>query len=49
MNFDCRVESSNTQKCYVTGTVTLMVVDQDKGKIMCHIPLIVRDALINLI
>ncbi|XTZ12559.1 MAG: acyl-CoA thioesterase [cyanobacterium endosymbiont of Rhopalodia inflata] len=49
MSFDCRMESSNTQECYVTGTVTLVAVDREKGKIMRHLPPTVRDALINLI
>jgi acyl-CoA thioester hydrolase len=49
MNFDCRMESPNTQECYVTGTVTLVAVDREKGKIMRHLPPTVRDALINLI
>jgi acyl-CoA thioester hydrolase len=49
MNFDCRMESLNTQECYVTGAVTLVAVDREKGKIMRHLPPTVRDALINLI
>ncbi|BAP18247.1 acyl-CoA thioesterase [cyanobacterium endosymbiont of Epithemia turgida] len=49
MNFDCRVESLNTQECYVTGAITLVAVDREKGKIMHHLPPTVRDALINLI
>jgi acyl-CoA thioester hydrolase len=49
MNFDCRMESLNTQECYVTGAITLVAVDREKGKIMRHLPPTVRDALINLI
>ncbi|XTZ10772.1 MAG: acyl-CoA thioesterase, partial [cyanobacterium endosymbiont of Rhopalodia yunnanensis] len=49
MSFDCRMESPNTQECYVTGTVTLVAVDREKGKIMRHLPPTVRDALSNLI
>ena len=49
MNFDCRMESPNAQEHYVTGVVTLVAVDREKGKIMRHLPPTVRDALINLV
>ena len=49
INFDCCVESPNTQEDYVTGVVTLVAVDRKKGKIMRHLPPKVRDALINLV
>lgn len=49
INFDCRIESPENQEYYVTGKVTLVAVDREKGKIMRQLPPRVKDALIKLV
>ena len=49
MNLDCRIESPNTKEFYVTGKVTLVVIDREKGKIMRQLPPGVKDILVKLI
>ncbi len=43
MYWDCRIESRDGQLVHVTGKVTLVAVDREKGKIMRQLPATVKD------
>ncbi|GBF81256.1 acyl-CoA thioesterase [Aphanothece sacrum] len=47
--WDCRIESASDQQVYVTGKITLVAVDREKGKIMRQLPPTIKDALVKLI
>lgn len=49
MYWDYRIESANDQLLYLTGKVTLVAVDRDKGKIMRQLPPTIKDALVKLV
>ena len=49
MYFDYRIESSDRQQVHVTGKVTLVAVDREKGKIMRQLPPTVKDILVKLL
>ncbi|ACK65219.1 thioesterase superfamily protein [Rippkaea orientalis PCC 8801] len=49
MNVDCRIESPDTQEFYVSGKVTLVAIDREKGKIMRQLPPSVKEILVKLI
>ncbi len=49
INCDYRIESPDTQGFYVTGKVTLVAIDREKGKIMRQLPPTVQDILVKLI
>ncbi len=49
MYCDYRIESGDRQQLYVTGKVTLVAVDLEKGKIMRQLPPTVKDALIKMV
>ncbi|MDJ0510918.1 MAG: thioesterase family protein [Crocosphaera sp.] len=49
MYCDYRIESSDRQQVYVTGKVTLVAVDLEKGKIMRQLPPAVQDAFIKML
>ncbi len=48
INWDYNIQSPDGEEIYLTGKVTLVVVDREKGKIMRQIPPSMRDALIKL-
>jgi acyl-CoA thioester hydrolase len=48
INWDYNIQSPEGEEIYLTGKVTLVVVDREKGKIMRQIPPSVRDALVKL-
>nr|WP_287136518.1 hypothetical protein [Crocosphaera sp.] len=47
MYWDCAIESSDRQLVHVTGKVTLVAMDREKGKIMRQLPPTVKEALTN--
>ena len=47
INWDYRIQSRDGNKLYLTGTVTLVGVDREKGKIMRQLPPMVKDALVK--
>jgi acyl-CoA thioester hydrolase len=48
INWDYNIQSPDGEEIYLTGKVTLVVVDREKGKIMRQIPPSMRDALSEL-
>ena len=48
INWDYQILSPDGQDLYVTASVTLVALDQEKGKIMRQLPPAVKDALIKL-
>jgi acyl-CoA thioester hydrolase len=46
--WEYEIESSDRSTTYLTGMVTLVAVDREKGKIMRQLPTTVKDALIKL-
>jgi acyl-CoA thioester hydrolase len=48
MVWEYEIESSDRSTIYLTGIVTLVAVDREKGKIMRQLPTTVKDALIKL-
>ncbi len=48
MVWEYEIESSDRSIIYLTGMVTLVAVDREKGKIMRQLPTTVKDALIKL-
>ena len=47
LNWEYRIESSDRDEVYVTGKVTLVGVDREKGKIMRQLPPSFKDALVK--
>ena len=47
MYWDCHIESSDRQLVHVTGKVTLVAMDREKGKIMRQLPATVKDILVK--
>ncbi len=48
IHWDYKIESPTSQEVYLTGRVTLVTVDRDKGKIMRAIPPNIKDILLKL-
>jgi acyl-CoA thioester hydrolase len=48
MVWEYEIESSDRTILYLTGVVTLVAVDREKGKIMRQLPTTVKDALIKM-
>lgn len=48
INWDYQIQSPDGQELYVTGRVTLVAVDREKGKIMRQLPSTMKDALVKL-
>jgi acyl-CoA thioester hydrolase len=48
INWDYVIESLDRQELYVTGTVTLVALDRERGKVMRHLPANVKDALAKI-
>ncbi len=49
MYCDYRIESGDRQQVYVTGDVTLVAMDREKGKIMRQLPPTFKDAFIKMV
>lgn len=48
LNWEYQIQSLDGQELYVTGVVTLVAVDIEKGRIMRRLPDSVKDALVKL-
>ena len=48
INWQYQIVSSDGQELYVTGLVTLVALDREKGKILRQLPAAVKDALVKL-
>ncbi|MBW4649670.1 MAG: acyl-CoA thioesterase [Kastovskya adunca ATA6-11-RM4] len=48
INWDYQIRSLDAQELHVTGQVTLVAVDREKGKILRQLPSQVKDALVKL-
>ncbi len=48
INWDYRIQSLDGEELYLTGLVTLVAVDREKGKILRQLPSTVKDALVKL-
>lgn len=48
LNWDCRIESPDGRDLYLTGVVTLVALDMEKGKIMRQLPPSVKDVFAKL-
>ncbi|AFZ13216.1 thioesterase superfamily protein [Crinalium epipsammum PCC 9333] len=48
INWDYQIQSLDGKDLYMTGRVTLVAVDREKGKIMRQLPSTVKDALVKL-
>jgi acyl-CoA thioester hydrolase len=49
IKWEYEIQSADREILYLTGTVTLVPVDREKGKIMRQLPTSVRDALVRLV
>ncbi|MGB5595109.1 MAG: thioesterase family protein [Crocosphaera sp.] len=49
MHWDYRIESEDRQQIHVTGKITLVAVDREKGKIMRQLPPTVKNILVKLV
>jgi acyl-CoA thioester hydrolase len=48
INWDYRIQSLDGEELYLTGCVTLVAVDREKGKILRQLPSAMKDALVKL-
>jgi acyl-CoA thioester hydrolase len=48
IKWEYELQSEDREITYLTGTITLVAVDQEKGKIMRQLPPVVKDALVKL-
>ena len=48
LNWEYQIQSLDAQELYLTGVVTLVTVDIEKGRIMRRLPESVKDALVKL-
>jgi acyl-CoA thioester hydrolase len=48
IHWDYEITASNASLIYVSGRVTLVGIDREKGKIMRSLPPLLKDALIKL-
>jgi acyl-CoA thioester hydrolase len=48
LNWDYQIQSPDGQELYLTGRVTLVAIDREKGKILRQLPSEVKDALVKL-
>ncbi len=49
INWDYRVQSVDGEELYLTGRVTLVAVDREKGKILRQLPSLMKNALLTAI
>jgi acyl-CoA thioester hydrolase len=47
INWDYRIQSLDGEELYLTGLVTLVAVDREKGKILRQLPSTMKDALVK--
>lgn len=48
INWDYKIQSPDGEELYLTGRVTLVAIDSEKGKILRQLPPAVKDALVKL-
>jgi acyl-CoA thioester hydrolase len=48
INWDYEIQSTDRETLYLSGLVTLVPIDREKGKIMRQLPANVKDALVRL-
>lgn len=48
INWDYKIQSLGGEELYLTGRVTLVAIDSEKGKILRQLPPAVKDALVKL-
>ncbi|WP_013323892.1 acyl-CoA thioesterase [Gloeothece verrucosa] len=48
IHWDYKIQSSDDQQLYLTGRVTLVAIDSEKGKVMRQLPPAVKEALMKL-
>ena len=48
LDWEYRIESLNGEELFITGKVTLVGIDREKGKIMRQLPPSVKDALVKV-
>ncbi|ELR99147.1 thioesterase family protein [Gloeocapsa sp. PCC 73106] len=48
IHWDYKIQSLDGQKTYISGRVTLVAIDRDKGKIMRQLPPVVKNALTKI-
>lgn len=49
INWDYQIQSTDGQDLFVTARVTLVAVDREKGKIVRHLPVALKEALDKLV
>jgi acyl-CoA thioester hydrolase len=49
INWDYKIQMQQEEELYLTGRVTLVAIDREKGKIMRQLPPSVKDILVRLI
>lgn len=49
INWDYKIQMQQEEELYLTGRVTLVAIDREKGKIMRQLPPAVKDVLMRLI
>ena len=48
INWDYRIQSVDGEELYLTGRVTLVAIDREKGKILRQLPSAIKEALVKL-
>lgn len=48
INWEYQIQSPDGQELHVSGMVTLVAIDREKGRIMRQLPPVVKDALVRL-
>lgn len=48
INWDYKIQSPDGEELYLTGRVTLVAIDSEKGKILRQLPPVFKDALVKL-
>ncbi|NEP12395.1 MAG: acyl-CoA thioesterase [Symploca sp. SIO2C1] len=49
INWDYRIQSVDGEELYLTGRVTLVAVDREKGKILRQLPSLMKNALLPIV
>jgi acyl-CoA thioester hydrolase len=49
LNWDYKIQSPDDQQLYLSGTVTLVAIDREQGKILRQLPPAVKDIFIKLL
>jgi acyl-CoA thioester hydrolase len=49
LKWEYKIQSLDSQVTYLTGNITLVSIDREKGRIMRNLPALIKDALTKLI